>query len=283
MRSPDDKARKALKLLAAVLIGPALLCSTLWYAQRFTPPADPTTPADDRSGTDAGVPPARSGYIPVNEALPAGQPAEVLGAAKQVVPVLAKFDNNETTLGSAFVYATGVIVTAAHVVDAYGLDHLIGIWVYCDGRTEPAEVLAADLLRDTAILSAGCSGETLPLAHQAIKAGQRLYVSGYDFGEAGAVRYLRPAASRYEAEVSFQPPDTADPRFVMIIQESARLKVPRVRAIDIQLVSGNSGSLVIDEAGAVVGMVMLVDRRQKLTFYAPAANIRHVLCQAGVE
>ncbi len=283
MRSPDNKVRKArkdaLKLLAAVLIGPALLCGAVWYAQRFTPPADRPSAATD-GGTAA---PSQPNFIPVNETLPSGHPDAVLNTARQAIPLLARFDDNETALGTGFVYSEGVIVTAAHIVNAAGPDHLTEVVVYCDGRNVAAEVLASDPLRDTAVLAADCRGETLALAHKATRTGQRLYASGYDFGKTEVARYVLPTSSRFDAEISFQPPDTADPRFLTIITEAAAKKVPRIRAIDGQLAAGNSGSLVIDETGAVVGMVVLVDRRQKLTFYEPAVNIRHVLRQAGVE
>jgi len=60
-------------------------------------------------------------------------------------------------------------------------------------------------------------------------------------------------------------------------------KIPRLRAIDRELLRGNSGSVVFSPDGSVVGMVVVVDQFLGVSFMTPAANLRHALREAGLD
>lgn len=299
--NPHNKERltaawRFVAILAMILAGPIIICGSLWYAHNLLPPpapeqTEPSGTADAGSDPDAGeVADAEAvsarPIIPVIDSLPdEGHPEAVMAAAQKTVPLRAAFNNGETGIGTGFIYAPGVIVTAAHIIDAHGAENLTGIVVYCDGANNEAGVMAVDLLRDTAVLAANCDAEPMAVSAKQPRAADPLYVTGFNFSSpvVAAIRYLRPTRARPKAVITARPPDLLDPRISRMITEAAKQNIPRLRAIDVLLAPGNSGSPVLRADGTIVGMAVISDRLQNLTFIVPAANLRHVLRQAGVE
>jgi len=287
MNQPNNglkTVRRTLAVTAAALAGPAILCAAVWYGQLRIPPPETSGPVvetkpDDRPEAADG----RRDLILVDERLPDGLPQTLRDAARQTVPLKAVFSGGQTCFGTGFIFAPGTVVTAAHILEAHGSENLTQTLVYCGGQNVTAGVVVLDPIRDVAILSADCGGERLGLDARQPRTGDQFYVSGFSFGDLTAVRFLTPTRSRARAKVTYRSPDSLDPRFQKMITEAAKQKTPRLRAIDAELVRGNSGSPVFRANGRITGMVVMVDQLQHLTFYVPAVNIRHALRRAGVE
>lgn len=280
---------RAVAVSAVILVVPLLIFATLWFTARQLPPeAYQVPPADagteEAAGPDAGVPDATPRQTLVDPRLPKEYPEPVLAAARQTVPVLAAFNNNHIGTGTGFLYMSGIVVTAAHILDSQGYTNITRLIVWCGGENAEAEILAIDTLRDVAVLAADCGAEDLKLDQKRLADKERLYITGFDYSTRFLVRrYLKPTWARPKATFTVRVPELMEPRINRMLVETAKRKIPRVQAVDGMLVPGNSGSPVIRPDGSIVGMAVMVDQLQALTFMVPAVNIRHVLRQAGVK
>jgi S1-C subfamily serine protease len=265
---------------------PLLIFATLWYTARQLPPEAFRQPPAD-AGTDrpdAGQADAGPVVTAVELRLPNEYPKAVLASAQQTVPIIASFKNGVSGNGTAFLYMSGILVTAAHIIDSNGYQNLTRLLVYCGDENTEADLLAIDTLRDVAVLAADCGAEDLRLDTGKLKENEALYITGFNYESRYLTRrFLKPTQAKPKASFTPRAPELMDPRIHRMLVETAKLKIPRVQAVDGTLIPGNSGSPVIRPDGSVIGMVVLVDRLQGLTFMVPAVNIRHVLREAGVK
>ncbi|MCS7255767.1 MAG: serine protease [Thermomicrobium sp.] len=143
-----------------------------------------------------------------------------------------------TTLGTGFVWirqsGRTLIVTAAHVVDGELPLHIIAP----DGTAHPAQILRRDSLRDIALLEAPALAGIEPLMHgrsRTLPLGANLTVVGFSLGD----RLL------------------GDPTVTRGIL-SGRRTFDGIEYLqtDAALNPGASGGPLLDEQGAVVGMVV---------------------------
>jgi len=288
----ESKVLKFMRVVAVstVILGaPLLIFATLWYTARQLPPdayrlppADAGT--DKADGADAASPDSGTRTTLVDPSLPKEYPEPVLAAARQTVPILATFKNGKVGTGTAFLYMSGIVISAAHIVDSQGYRNLTRLLVWCGDENTDAEILAIDTLRDVVVLAADCGAEDLKLDPARLQDKERLYVTGFNYdGLYTARRYVKTTQARPKASFTPRAPELMDPRIHRMLIETAKRKIPRVQAVDGMLIPGNSGSPVLRPDGSIVGMAVLVDQLQALTFMVPVANIRHVLREAGVK
>lgn len=154
----------------------------------------------------------------------------------------ADLPDGDIATGSGWLSERGYIVTASHVIEGGQR-----IWIYQEGKKlGMAEVVKDDPVNDVAFLKplfdtsafAGMSVESQPPG-----LGQRVFTLGYPLVDqlgGGSVKLTSGDIS------SLTGVDTA----------TSRVDDPRYLQISIPVQSGNSGGPVIDEGGAVVGIVL---------------------------
>jgi S1-C subfamily serine protease len=153
--------------------------------------------------------------------------------------------------GSGAIVAEGRVATVAHLVA--GAEAVVVR--SAGGRPRPARLLALDVERDLALLQVeGLVGE--PLARGKLKAGRegrvlRFTTAGFD-----------PTAFRLSRRVRARIPDLYGSRTV------GRDALEIVAAVD----PGDSGAALVDDAGALVGIVFASSRRVEGRSYAVAAS-----------
>jgi len=288
-RSPWDILQLILAL-CLIAAAPALIIGSLCYLGRAMPPGqslvwpelqDEAPPPADPSGDAA----TERKPIEVFGNVPNEYPAAVRMTALQTVPVSAGFANGQTGFGTGFLYRQGIVVTAAHILDSQGYEDLRLVTVFCDGRNTAGRTLGFDRLRDVAVIAADCAAKRLTLDTRRPRAARKLFVTGFTYraSRTAVDRFLKPAWARPRALLTDRGPELGDPRINLRIREIARLGIPRYRAIDALTVPGNSGSPVVNAAGQVVGMSVIIDPTLGVTFITPAVNIRYVLDKAGVR
>lgn len=288
-RSVSEIIQLALAIVVAVA-APILLVLSLWYVGQLWPPGHPVPlpgdpPAEPAATEPTLEPAAESRTIEVFDGIPnEDYPAPVQAAARQTVPVCAKFRNGEKGFGTGFLIRPGVAVTAGHILDAHGFENVESVTVYCDGRNNVGAVLAFDRVRDAAVIAVDCDAGTLPLDRRRLGAQDKLFVTGFTYRDqlTAVDRYLRPTWPKSRLVLRDRP-GLGDEDVNRRVRQMAKRKMPRLQAIDAELVPGNSGSAVIRPDGSVVGMVVIFDRILGASFMVPAVSLQHVLDEAGVE
>lgn len=181
---------------------------------------------------------------------------------------------------TGFIERPGEVVTAAHVL--WGLDRPSGtdidLLVSCDGSARPATIIARDDRRDTLILSApGCDGFPVDVVDEDTVADQVLYVAGYAYTTV-AERFLIKTRERGDDGWCEREAKKIFSRTGLNGLSSKMDEGPPVRygAIETLLTHGNSGSMIIDANGKVVGMFVLFNELEGFSCYVRAGEILHV-------
>ena len=181
---------------------------------------------------------------------------DFVALVKRVQPAVVAIAGPADTIGSGYIDATGVVVTAAHVAHAAQT-----LFVRMASGRIPVKMLAADDRDDLAILAAPSpirGGGTLSTSVTPPEVGEWIVVLGNPFGAGisatvGIVSALPGSITATEAL-------------------AARLQ------INAAVNPGNSGGPVCNVRGEVIGVASsLTPGGQGLAFATPAAAIRRLL------
>lgn len=210
--------------------------------------------------------------------------------AKQTVMIMVTTAADQAMFGSGFVYRPGIIVTAEHVAHADG-QPVKKITVVCDEHVTEALPLASDPLRDVAVLETDCDGSKVRLDQRPASHRERLYELGFDFTEvevSGNIRRYVNVTKRLPDDLIYMDPkkeysDEFKKEVAEVLNKRKQAGVSAYQPVAGWPEKGWSGSAVIRGDGGVVGLLVNRDLYAERGYYTPAANIRHVLDQAGVE
>ena len=169
--------------------------------------------------------------------------------------------------GSGFAVAGDTILTNAHVVAGERSTQVL----LPSGRVLAATVIAFDANRDLALLHVGGLGET-PLPISAAPSAAEVGARGAVFGHPGGQDPLRIAPASVRQDVQALGRDLYD-------SHDTRRDVFILAA---NLIPGDSGGALVDQAGAVIGVAFAIAPDRPGTSYAlTAREIRTVLPSAG--
>lgn len=176
----------------------------------------------------------------------------VAKAAGSVVKVIGEASCHRGIEGSGFVYASGRIMTNAHVVA--GVAHPM---VEVGGRRERARVVLFDPQLDVAVLAVDGLGVTPLEFDPSGRADQAVAILGYP--QNGP---FDAQAGRIRSALSLRSPDIYDHGQV----------VRQTFAVRGLVRSGNSGGPLVSEDGEVLGVVFAASITDKSTGYALTAE-----------
>jgi S1-C subfamily serine protease len=168
--------------------------------------------------------------------LPEVSATSVLRRAQQVTVRIRSLGCDQLGLGSGFVLPGGVVVTNRHVVDE-PLEVTVNTW---DGRSLEADVSGIAVDSDLAMLQLE-GAEELPVAElreDPVEPGEPVIAVGYPGGGPATVS-TGEVVALVEGELLDEPAD--------------------VIRVDAEIRQGNSGGPLLDDAGAVVGVVFALD------------------------
>jgi serine protease Do len=195
--------------------------------------------------------------LTVLTALAAFSPARAtpapLAAALAATLVVQSADGADRFLGSAFLWGDdGLALTAAHVTG--GAAQVRVVWP--DGRTAVVAVIAADAVRDIAVLDLGPNVRGGLRAGPPPVAGQTVHALGAPLGAAGTV--TRGIVSALARQVEAAVP-------MRLLQHDAAVN------------PGSSGGPLVDAAGQLVGMNVRIADGSRLfagiAYAIPAADL----------
>ncbi|MBD3881585.1 trypsin-like peptidase domain-containing protein [Phormidium tenue FACHB-886] len=154
--------------------------------------------------------------------------ADLVALADRLRQSTVQIRGERSGVGSGVIWQPdGLIVTNAHVLSRR--EAVVDLW---DGRTLPAQVVRRDVSRDLAVLQVSTSG--LPAATvgdaDRLRVGEWLFAMGNPLGTVGALTIGILCA-------------TPDPRWIQA---------------DIRLAPGNSGGLLANAQGEVVGINSMI-------------------------
>lgn len=168
--------------------------------------------------------------------LPEVAATSVLRQAQEVTVRIRSLGCRELGLGSGFVLPGGVVVTNRHVL-AEPREVTVNTW---DGRSLDADVRGVAVDSDLAVLRLDDAGE-LPVAEirrTAVEVGEAVIAVGYPGGGPATVS-TGEVVALVEGELLDEPAD--------------------VIRVDAEIAQGNSGGPLLDEDGAVIGVVFALD------------------------
>jgi S1-C subfamily serine protease len=169
--------------------------------------------------------------------------------------------------GSGFAVSNGVVLTNAHVVAGERRTQVL----VPSGSMRPAVVIAFDANRDLALLSVNGLGEA-PLPIRASPSSAEVGHTGAVFGHPNGQDALRvtPAAVRQDVvALGRDLYDSHDTRRDVFILAS-------------NLIAGDSGGALVDQAGSVIGVAFAIAPDRPGTSYAlTAKEIRTILPDIG--
>jgi len=170
-------------------------------------------------------------------------------------------------LGSGFVWDTqGHIVTNNHVVDGATTIEV----TFADGVTVPAKVVVTDVNSDLAVIQVDKNADK-PVPVQVadssqVKVGQLAVVIGNPFGLEGTltVGYV----SGLGRSLPVQATD----------QQGASYIIPDIIQTDAPINAGNSGGVVVDDQGRVIGVTTAIQQSSSgIGFAVPSAMVQKVV------
>lgn len=213
--------------------------------------------------------------------------AKMRTVADQTVIIIGRPGSIETQFGSGVVIGNGLVLTANHVLEDEVGRPVKDIKVVCGEKARPAVKIAGNRRRDVALLLADCRGKTLAVDQRPLRAHESLYVIGYDFTllpETGSIdRFVAMSEPSSEAGIVFRPPDDGADQEKARVARLREAGARRLEPIAGIYLPGESGSIVTRRNGGIVGLVVWTNLGKARGYITPAANIRHVLRQAGIK
>lgn len=213
----------------------------------------------------------------VSDKLPKG----VKTTAGQTVAVRVH-DGSGTWYGSGFVVRSGLVVSAAHVLDHVHGDYELS--VICNGDEVPGKVLGMDRDRDVVAIAAACKGMRREFDQRPLKVNETVYLSGYTYTFAfkriiGVVadRYVHQSSPLPDAKLTELQAWELPPDITAQLAGMKRRNLMRHVAVTGVAIPGHSGSVVVNEDGAIVGMVVIRDPARGRSFIIPARLIVQLL------
>lgn len=172
-------------------------------------------------------------------------------------------DSNEGIYGSGVVVAPGVVLTAAHVVEAY-YDYSLDLTIVDDeGAEYPASVKEVSDVDDLALLSVpGLNAQVIARAIVGeLRAGDDVYALGYPLG-LESLTVTKGIVSAIDQRIDGLP----------YVQTDASIN------------PGNSGGPLLDDSGRLIGInVMKAGGADNVGFAVPLASIETFLGSANVQ
>jgi S1-C subfamily serine protease len=168
--------------------------------------------------------------------LPEVAATSVLRRAREVTVRIRSLGCDQLGLGSGFALPGGVVVTNRHVVEQ-PREVTVNTW---DGRSLDADVSGIAIDSDLAVLQLEGAGQ-LPVAElrdEPVEVGEAVIAVGYPGGGPATVS-TGEVVALVEGELLDEPAD--------------------VIRVDADIRQGNSGGPLLDEDGAVVGVVFALD------------------------
>ena len=279
---------KLVLVIALILGGTVLLFGTMFYylgqlnqqvrqqVQRHFPaqPPDVHAPPDKVKPT----PPA-SKNIAVDLTVPANLPPAARDAARRVLPIRTGFANGGYAFGNAFLVNDRLAVTSGHLLNHGDGLALVSVQVVCGPQAAPtpAQPLVGSQVTDVAFLRVACRSNPARFRLNP-RADEKAWINGldYSFETMTAKRWIRsgrlnPSLDAVKnAAPCFQPQVIEQLRRHVALFAQAGYRKPQ--AIGTPVYPGNSGSLVHDSRGRVLGMVFGASCNG-YGFYIPSVNL----------
>lgn len=238
---------------AVVVAGLMLVAASCGQGVVAPPPTDPPIVATSSAATTSTSP-------PTTEPVLSGPVDEVLDQAWRSVARVNGLGCTASQVGTGFVVAPGLIVTAAHVVAGLSAPE-----IDLGGDIQTATVVAFDPVSDLALLSAD-TGFVQPLASTEAVVGQPVAVLAFDEDgspETITSRILRPIRA-VGKDIYGEPGDGRD-----------------ALEVEASVGPGNSGAPLVDQYGSVVGVLFSRTRGGPQVAYAvQASEIEPLLARA---
>jgi S1-C subfamily serine protease len=212
-------------------------------------------------------------------------PPPVAEVAKHVRPVRIVFDNGEFKFGTGILIGNGYLMTCGHLArNKHGAmpDYVQYTCKKDDGSLETSDPILINPVTDTAFVKVDCESEPLEWRDEA-QTGITVWVVGIEYnGMNGLIlSSVTQSGPRLDQMKQFEEDleKLNQDEWINLLRDGG-LEIPGT--IFTQIRYGNSGSLVIDTDGRVVGMV-IKGAVMPFGVYMPTNNLRHTAEELGVD
>lgn len=221
--------------------------------------------------------------VVINLGEPDSLPAPMARVARQTVVIrgIAESERQPVSLGTGFLVAKNIVLTAAHVVGELEVEQVI---VYCSGEERVGDVLWNDRMRDIAVVIAVCPAEPLEIDSGRLDVDDQLTIAGFNFLALDSGERI---IYRFAQSTSPIPGATLDPKGQyddpFLKWQHAELLKRKIKptsvhhALSGRIRHGNSGSPVFRPNGKLVGIGVVDDAPLGRAFMIPAASIVRAL------
>lgn len=210
--------------------------------------------------------------------------------ARQAVAVSVATRSNDgyvSSMGSGLLIASGLVLTARHVVENAFVDRAeVLISVFCNGGVFAGALLFGSDPQDMALVSVPeCDGETLSFSDRSPTASDKLHVAGYGYGVADMMPYWFHVTSSLLPDATMTPERANTPELKLQLERLRESGELPLLAVNQQFVKGNSGSVVFYDDGLIAGMMVIGPSgiaRDATSFFMDARTITAELREYGV-